>query len=186
MISVVVPVHPPRIASGMLADAMDSVWSQTLLPAEVHVVVDTDGQGAAATRNRGLASVGCEWVAFLDSDDVFLPDHLELCLRHAERTGADVVYPWFEGEDVIGRFGRPFDAARLRRGNYVPVTVLARTEVVRSVGGFQNVHQHGETLEDWGCWLAMLDAGARFEHLPERTWVLRKHDGNTGGTWRQS
>lgn len=169
----------------MLDEALRSVWAQTLLPSEVHVAVDTKREGAAATRNRALAAARTEWVAFLDSDDLLLPHHLELCLKHATETGADLVYPWFEGDDHIGRFNLPFDARLLRHCNYIPVTVLARTEIVRAAGGFRNVQDAGGTLEDWGCWLSMLDAEARFEHLPERTWILRRHDGNTGGAaWR--
>lgn len=187
-IAVVIPAHPPRLANGMLAQAVASVCSQTLPPAEVHVAVDTIGAGAAATRNRGLAAVGAEWVAFLDSDDLLLPKHLELCSSHAASTGADVVYPYFEtsdGSDTVGRFGVPFDPEALRRGNFIPVTVLARTEAVRAAGGFQPLRGGAAALEDWFCWLQMLNQGARFVHLPERTWVWHKHDGNTDGRpWR--
>lgn len=187
-IAVVIPVHPPRIADGMLADALTTVWAQTALPAEVHVALDTSGAGAAATRNRGLAAVTTPWVAFLDSDDLFRPKHLELCLAHAEATGADVVYPYFDcpGGDTVGRFGVPFDPEALRRGNYIPVTVLAKTAAVRAAGGFQPLRGGAAALEDWFCWLQMLNQGARFEHLPERTWVWNKHTGNTDGRpWRE-
>jgi glycosyltransferase involved in cell wall biosynthesis len=37
-----------------------------------------------------------DWVAFLDSDDLFLPKHLQRMLLHAQNTGADFVYSWFK------------------------------------------------------------------------------------------
>jgi hypothetical protein len=96
----------------------------------------------------------------------------------------DVVYPWFDvegGEDPIGCFGVPFSAAFLRRRNYIPVTVLARTELVRAVGGFQDhPDENGDPCEDWGLWLALLDAGATFGHLPQRTWIWHMGAGTRG------
>lgn len=68
-------------------------------------------------------------------------------------------------------FGIPFDGSLLRRRNFIPVTVLARTAMVREAGGFQpHPDENGDPCEDWGLWLAMHAAGCRFGHLPVRTW----------------
>lgn len=40
-------------------------------------VITQVNAGVAAARNRGVAELGTEWVAFLDSDDLWLPDHIE-------------------------------------------------------------------------------------------------------------
>src|SRR3546814_8974957 len=63
--------------------------------------VDRGGLGPSITRNRAVvqtmnAGVRPKWIAFLDDDDEFLPDHLRKLVEHAEATDADVVYPWFE------------------------------------------------------------------------------------------
>lgn len=174
----------------LLGRALASVHSQTRPADAVHVVPDVHREGAAATRNRGLAEVDCDWVAFLDDDDEWHPEHLRACARHAVLTGADVVYPGYDadGEDPVNCFGLPFDPTLLRRRNYIPVTVLARTAAVRAVGGFQeHPDEYGAPCEDWGLWLALLDAGAKFSHLPRRTWVWHlgagtKGKGVTGGT----
>jgi glycosyltransferase involved in cell wall biosynthesis len=182
-ITAVIPTHPPRCGPGGLYErAVASVYAQTL-PASggLAVAVDQDREGAAATRNRALELVSTEWVAFLDSDDEWLPDHLKLCARYATLSGVDVVYPGYEvvgGDDPVNCFGIPFDASLLRRRNFIPVTVLARTELVLAAGGFQErPDENGDPCEDWGLWLAMLDRGATFGHLPQRTW--RWHLGDT-------
>lgn len=187
-ITVCIPTIPPR--SGFLNRALSSVLDQTLKPVQTIVTSDVNREGPAALRNWMLEQVQTKYVAFLDDDDEMLPKHLELLHACAEINDADLVYPWFTvlqggvdtGADPLGRFGLPFDPARLDTANYIPVTVLARTEMIRSVGGFVNRAEPPDTTcEDWGCWLRMRDAGATFVHLPERTWYWHWHGRNTSG-----
>jgi glycosyltransferase involved in cell wall biosynthesis len=179
-VTVAIPVHPPRLADGSMARAVDSVRRQLLAPTATVTALDGHGEGAAVTRNRALAMVDTDWVAFLDSDDELKPHHLRSCARHAALTGADLIYPGFEGDDPTGMFGRSFDPILLHRHNYIPVTVLVRTNLVRKVGGFTpHPDGDGDPCEDWGCWLKLLDAGATFSHLPQRTWI--RHPGGTRG-----
>jgi glycosyltransferase involved in cell wall biosynthesis len=179
-ITVIVPTIAGR--EMLLARALASIEAQTM-PCQVVVELDYHRRGAATTRNRALAKVDTEWVAFLDDDDELYPNHLRLCARHARLTGPDVVYPGYDvdGEDPIGCFGIPFDPFLLRRRNYIPVTTLCRTELVRKVGGFQeHPDENGDPCEDWGLWLALLDAGAKFSHLPQRTWLWHNDNGTRG------
>lgn len=170
-ITVVIPTIHGR--ETQLRRAIDSVWAQTM-PAALQVILDENRDGAAATRNRALEHVQTEWVAFLDDDDEFFPNHLRACSRYARLTGVDVVYPGYEvvdGEDPIGCFGLDFDPSLLRRRNFVPVTTLCRTEAVKAAGGFQDhPDENGDPCEDWGLWLAMLERGAKFGHVPQVTW----------------
>lgn len=178
--TVVIPTIPGREAPR--ARAVASAQAQTF-PSTVLVEVDLDRLGATATRNRALAKVGTEWVAFLDDDDELKPNHVRACLRLALLTGADVVYPGYDtiGDDPVGCFGIKFDPHLLRLRNYIPVTALCRTDMVRSVGGFRpHPDVNGDPCEDWGLWLALLDAGATFAHLPQRTWIWHV-DGGTKG-----
>jgi hypothetical protein len=178
-ITIVMPTIAPR--RELMLRAMRSIGQQTLAPTTTLVEVDWAHEGAAEVRNRALRHVRTEWTAFLDDDDEMLPDHLKLCARYATLSGVDVVYPGYEvvgGEDPVNCFGIPFDASLLKRRNFIPVTVLAKTELVRAAGGFQpRPDENGDPCEDWGLWLSMLDNGARFGHLPQKTW--RWHLGDT-------
>jgi len=91
-------VIPTYQREATVVRAIESVLAQTVAPSEVIVVDDgsTDGtserlrefgdlvnivvqpqSGSAAARNRGVTEASAEWIAFLDSDDRWEPDHLE-------------------------------------------------------------------------------------------------------------
>ncbi|MDZ7371823.1 MAG: glycosyltransferase family 2 protein [candidate division KSB1 bacterium] len=102
LVSVLLPVYNRR---HLILRAIDSVWSQTLQDFELLVIDDgsTDGleevllplvlqrrnlrylkhanRGLAASRNIGIAAALGKYVTFLDSDDEYLPPHLELRSR---------------------------------------------------------------------------------------------------------
>lgn len=191
-IDVCIPSIPPRAA--LATRALASVEAQTRTADRVIVNVDTEHVGAAASRNAALALATAEWVAFLDDDDWFLPQHLERLLACAEETGADMVYPWFESNGTDPLFidnepaaFRPFDEqARqwlISRGNFIPITVLARREMLLDVGGFQHPPNADDwnPCEDWGAWRALAMADANIVHLPERTWFWFRWYGHTSG-----
>lgn len=191
-VTAVIPAHPPRLHGGHLYRAVASVAAQTWMVDAISVAVDLDRDGAAVTRNRALAAVHTEWSAFLDSDDEWMPHHVEKLLGHAKATGADLVYPWFDvvnGFDPFPRYeGQPFNEHALRHAqNYIPVTVLARTELLRDSGGFQAADYdasdpNASACDDHGAWINLLDAGATFSHLNRRTWIWRWSSGPGGNT----
>lgn len=197
-VTVCIPSIPPR-KTLLEQRALPSVWAQTRQPDAVSVSVDFAGVGAAQNRNDSWRDARTEWLAFLDDDDELYPQHLEVLLRTAAETGADLVYPWFDvigGRDplavpvdgvLVSPFGVPFGPEQqlfLRHANFIPVTVLVRTDLVREVGGYPDPAAMGDLYgvnEDHYFLKACLDAGAKFVHHPERTWAWHHHAGNTSG-----
>ena len=179
-VTAVIPTIPPRRT--LLRRALGSVLGQTQPVAAVSIAVDLNREGSAVTRTRALAAVATDWAAFLDDDDQWLPQHVELLAACAEATGADVVYPWPEmvgaGDPRPDRFGVPFDADELRRGSYIPVTSLVRTELAQRVGFH---YRPGSPYDDHAFYLGMLELGAKFVHLPQRTWIWHVEGQNTSG-----
>lgn len=194
-ISVITPAHPARLRNGMLDRAMRSVWGQTLQPQAVHVAVDTEGQGAAPTRQRALMAAETDWVAFLDSDDLFLPQHLEKLYRHAEATGADYVYSWFR---VLNAQGQVLEKDPVfPPGHYLnefdpdnpietTITTLVRTEWAQHIGFLEAVEPGGtnpghNSGEDRRFTLECVKAGLKICHLVDKTWLWGHHGQNTSG-----
>ena len=185
-VTVVIPHIPTR--PNALVRAVKSAATQTIRPLDIIIATDLGREGAAGTRNRALARATTTWVAFLDDDDVLLPQHLETLLKHAEVTGGDVVYAGCrvlneQGQVVPqreewGRFGMPFNAELLRSKAYLPVTCLARRELAQRAW-FEA--PEGSLYDDWGFYLRMLDLGAKFSHVPEVTWIWHHNGKNTSG-----
>jgi hypothetical protein len=158
--------------------AYASVLEQTRKPDFIITSRALPGEDCGRQKDRVTKALPpeVEWVAYLDDDDYFFPQHIELLEQRALATGADMVYPWFEfdrptgGGNVLAPYeGKPFDPEELRRNNYIPVTVLLRRSVVDAVGGFPPPNP--PAYDDWLLWLRLLDHGAKIEHLPERTWM---------------
>lgn len=183
-VTVVIPTHPARVKNGMTKRAVGSVLMQSHPSTSIIVQQDLTKAGAAETRHRGLMRVDTEWVAFLDSDDQFKKNHLEVLIKGAEETGADYLYSWYEAvgfnSDPLPHFGKVFDP---ENPTHTTITTLVRTELAQSVG-FQTYFKPGEqpaSDEDWQFTLKCLEAGAKIVHVPQRTWLFNHHGGNTSG-----
>jgi Glycosyl transferase family 2 len=161
----------------LLAEAEKSVGEQTVLPVMHLIQEDTWNEGPAIIRNRMLHQVETPWVAFLDDDDLLDPEHIETLLLETMAADSDVTWSWCrttgERAPVIPR-PTQFNSDDLRQANYIPVTTVVNTDAAMSVGGFDASNLN----EDWGLWLRMLAAGARFSVVPEVTWTYRFHDTN--------
>lgn len=184
-IAAVIPAHPARVANGMLNRALAGVWAQTLPAAEVHVAMDLEQQGAARTRQRGLDAVTCEWTAFCDSDDEWLPHHLRTLFDAVWASGAPFAFSWFEpvgAPDPLGHFGLPFNP---RTPHHTTMTVLVRTELAREVGFTPAAPGDAFGNEDWRfiCDVARrcVETGDEMIHVPERTWRYHIHGANSSG-----
>ena len=185
-ITVVIPTIPPRRT--LLHRAIDSVLDQTLPATTISVPIDNRKQGAAVNRDRGLRTVTTEYVAFLDDDDFFKPNHLEALMDTMVSEDADYVFSWYEmngGMDPRPNdFGMPWDNDNPRQ---TTITTLIKTELAQNVGfidpndGPLDSPDRLYAGEDWfmtkGCW----EAGAKVVHRPEKTWYWSHWGGNTSG-----
>ena len=177
-VSVIIPTHD---RAAVLGRAIESVLAQTLPPREIIVVDDgsTDGteallrsafpqvrclrqenRGVSAARNAGIAAATGEWLAFLDSDDEWLPGKLAAQREALERNPDCRLC---HAEEIWIRNGRRVNAMRKHEksgGNIYrrclplcvisPSAVIIHRDLFRDYGGFD------ETLpacEDYDLWL---------------------------------
>jgi glycosyltransferase involved in cell wall biosynthesis len=136
LVTVIVPTWNRR---ALLAEALGSLYAQTYPRWEAVVADDGSGDGTAEwvdslgdprvrvvrcshrghvgnVRNRGVAAGTGELLAFLDSDDVWLPRKLELQVAAMRESSARWCYAGYEMMDEAGR------PAPFASGEYVPIS----------------------------------------------------------------
>lgn len=182
-VTVATATIPPRTQpGGLLEAATNSVWAQTQPPAGgISCALDVGKNGASVTRQRALDAVRTDWVAFLDDDDFFYPQHLETLSNLVRETGADYVYSWFDGNNPFPMHrGRQFDPAE---PHHTTMTVMVRTELAKTAGFLlPDGPLHQDWMgEDWMFILRCSEAGGKFAGTGEITWHYRTHTGNTSG-----
>ncbi len=183
-ISVVVPAYN---AERSIGETIESILNQTMPPTEVIVIDDgsldgtagvvrgfgtrvkyerQENAGASAARNRGIALAKGEYLAFLDADDLWLPQKLEKQIALLERN-PDL--RWVYSDAFIFADGQPESTTRvgrhlkLRSGNIFealllgdfiasPTPVIHR-EVFARLGAFLIQPPRFVYAEDWEMWL---------------------------------
>ena len=200
-VDVVVPVYNGALH---LAETLDSILGQTLLPNNVVVVDDgsTDDTasvaerfsgrvrlgrqahgGAAQARNTGVQSAQSAYLAFLDADDLWMPDKLArqmaaLCRFDGPAMAFGHVVQ-FASPELL-----PDEVARLRfdatpRPGISASGLLMRMEDFHVAGPFDARLRTGEFVEWYGRAQA---AGLATRVVPEVVFRRRLHRGNHGRT----
>lgn len=214
LVSIILPAYG---MGRYIAAALDSIAAQTYTDWEVVVVDDLgpeDGthaivdafiarvgakkarmvrhavnQGVSASRNTGASEARGEYVAFLDPDDDWAPDHLQsLMSLFQQDAGLDVatgpVNGFREDPDETVVWVQRITAwhvadfpRTLALHNFIqPSATLLRRTAVQRVGGFDTdpAIQH---IEDYDLWIRLVEQGSRFGFLDRPTSRYRRHEG---------
>jgi glycosyltransferase involved in cell wall biosynthesis len=184
-VSVIVPTfnRPER-----LEETLRSIVGQTLQDLEIIVVNDngldvapvvarceakgeivylrhTANQGLAAARNTGLRHARGRYIAYLDDDDIFLPDHLQTLAGFLESSGNKAAYTdaWCAEEELAEghykvfrrevRYSADWDNDGILVQNLAPVLCFMHERSIGIAAG--EFDEQLTTHEDWDYWIRL-------------------------------
>ncbi len=193
LVSVIIPAYR---AAERIRETLDSVFAQTYTNLEVVLVNDgspdtealeqairsygerliyirQDNRGPSGARNTAIRAARGKYIACLDSDDIYLPEHLARLVALLEEHGLDLVYSdsYFMRDGV--HVGRSFE----RQPQSPPVTfekllteecavttsaVVASRQAMIDAGLFDERYRR---CEDFDLWLRMCFRGAKIDLL---------------------
>lgn len=188
-----------RNGERFIGEALDSVQSQTLRPAEILVidghsndgtvaiarrypgvtVISQAGTGIANAYNQGISQARSDLLAFISHDDRWMPDKLELQVS-ALNAQPDALLSFTHVQHVLDEGASPppgFRASLLEAAvpGFIMETLVARRAAFDRVGLFDPSFAVSEDTD----WFARArDARVPTVVLPETLVVKRVHDAN--------
>lgn len=155
-------------------------------------VLTNRSKGATSARNTGLETVETEWTMFFDSDDIMMPEHIDAAMKTAEQhPHADIIGWDVEREDLGSRNRRvlAFDTSDLdwhniMHGNFATQRYMAKTELFRRVGGWNENQPIWNDIELGARLLAAKPKVVKSDSVSGRNVVIRASEESiTGRTW---
>ncbi|MEM9923939.1 MAG: glycosyltransferase [Cyanobacteria bacterium P01_D01_bin.50] len=159
-------------------------WANTITDNRVKLVSQKN-QGAAAARNTGIAHAKGEYIAFVDSDDLWEPSKLEkqvYCLDNNPDVG--LVYVWVASIDAKGNdLGKLYSNhsegyvwEKMLQGNIVwsGSAAMVRRDCFEKLGVFD---QNLRFAEDWEMWIR-ISRNYSFAAIKEPLVYYRHHPNN--------
>lgn len=204
-ISIVIPAYN---SEPCLRETLESALAQTYPAYEIIVVDDgskdrteeiarsygdriryikQQNTGIAGARNRAIQEATGDWIAFLDHDDLILPDKLEKQVALIEANpNLVVVYSTFKYLYTDGSTNEVpvFPAKELwpairYRTPILPSTSIIRRSAIQEIGGF-STDPRLRMIDDWDMWFRMVRrySSNAFQEIPESLTLYRWWENN--------
>lgn len=208
MVTIIMPAYN---CERFLREAVESVKAQTYKDWELFIIDDcsTDGarslaeklartderitvlhnevnSGVSSTRNRGVQESDSEWIAFLDSDDMWEPNKLEKQFELFSSvpeakllfTGSGFMYEDGERMDYVLHVPEKINRRELLKQNLVSCSsVLVRRELLLKYP----MPEKGMMHEDFTVWLKILSEEKHAYGIDEPLLIYRRYDGSKSG-----
>ena len=146
------------------------------------------GCGTAHTRNIAFRKARGEFVALLDVDDRWLPEHLQMTTAALVATGKDIAYSSSimvedQTDLLLGVWGpTTYEVSTLPNSLFgrcfvTPSATVLRRQVLADVGPWDTYLRY---CEDYEFWLRCAVAGKKFQYVHGCHCLFRKnHEGET-------
>jgi glycosyltransferase involved in cell wall biosynthesis len=191
-----------------LQRAVDSVLNQTFKEFEIIVIDDNSDQLPNLVlekgenrvvpirmpfhtgfwirpRNVGIMIARSQYLCFLDDDNVYLPNHIELLYSNIkddqfDMVYSDRVYKSFNPNEskFMGKMSFDFNDRKINQGNYIDISdIMITGHFMNEVGFFDT---NWDRKADWLFMNRLAEHNSRVKHIAEVTHEYWWHDNNIG------
>lgn len=213
-VSVIIPAYN---VAPYIGETLDSVFAQTFADYEVIVINDgspdteeleralarfvdrvsylkQENRGASAARNTGLRAAQGEFVAFLDADDLWLPNYLGEQIKFMTERGCDLVCGDAEVFSDVSNEGQTYMESLMADApprddvtflgllsaeqSLITSGVVVRRELVLQVGLFDETLRNSQ---DFDLWLRLARNGTRMAYQRRTLLRYRSRDNSLSG-----
>jgi len=201
LVSVIIPVFN---GDRYLAEAIDSVFAQTYKPIEIIVINDgskdksadvvknygcricyaeQENGGTSLARNHGIKISTGEFVAFLDADDLWLEEKIDLQMQLLQKNSIlDGVFgqvQQFISPELDDSIKAKIHCPNRQMVGTIPSTLLIKKSAFKKIGDFNSSYAIGEFI-DW--YARAMDAKLQITNISSLVTLRRLHSNNKGIT----
>jgi glycosyltransferase involved in cell wall biosynthesis len=139
----------------------------------IHIINFRNSGIIGASRNIGIQNASGNWICFLDSDDWWSPDKLEICLEFLQEFDLlyhdmTIINDTYKKQGVLkGRSVNrkmPFEDMLLKGNPCINSSIVIRREILKKVG---NISEDKSLIgvEDFDYWLRASKNKTKFKHI---------------------
>lgn len=166
-------------------DTLEKVKKEIQGESRIKVIKLQENKGPAYARNIGIAAAKGNYLSFLDSDDIWLPQKLERQLMFMKRSHIAFSYTSYtimnesggKAKEVINVPPRTTYHSLLKNTAIGTLTVMLD---IRQLG-FVQMPLYRDCSEDFGLWLSILSKGIHAYGLNEELAIYRKREHSLSG-----
>jgi glycosyltransferase involved in cell wall biosynthesis len=145
-------------------------------------------QGIPKSRNAALEAARGHIVAWLDSDDKYMPNKLQVSTNYlVQYPGVGCVYSDYFEHNKEGKgeekrvYKPPFDAKLLMQNCIVSCNSVLFKKVYEKIGEYDN---NLPVCEDYDVWMRIVNAGFSIRHIPMPLFHYYHHGSNVTDTYK--
>lgn len=160
-------------------DNTDEVVKPLLSDTRIRYLKNEANSGAAISRNRALREAKGKWIAFLDSDDLWIPEKLEKQIRFMEEHGYAFSYTDYmiqlNGEWLPYVFTGPNVVNKRKMYDYCYFSTITVMYDYEKIGLIQieNLRKNN----DYAMWLQIIEKSNCYRYPACMSYYM-KHDGS--------